>query len=287
MTVFMLSCMTEKERGRCSMRYSDLHTHTVFSDGVHTMEDMVRAAVERGFASVGISDHSYTHFDLRYCIRQERLPEYHAELRRLKDAYAGRIQIYAGLEYDGYSELEDRYLYDYLIGDCHYIKVGDRYFSVDHAAEEQRKTVDEWFGGDSLAYCRAYFDTYVERTRLHRPDVLGHFDLPVKFGLVDEETPAYRRMATEALLACLEVTPIVELNTGAMARGLRNDPYPHLFLLREILHHGGRVLLSSDAHRCENLGFRFEDGLALLRGMGFRSVAMLRHSGFEDVEIEA
>jgi len=269
------------------MRYSDLHTHTVFSDGVHTMEDMVRAAVERGFASVGISDHSYTHFDLRYCIRQERLPEYHAELRRLKDAYAGRIQIYAGLEYDGYSELEDRYLYDYLIGDCHYIKVGDRYFSVDHAAEEQRKTVDEWFGGDSLAYCRAYFDTYVERTRLHRPDVLGHFDLPVKFGLVDEETPAYRRMATEALLACLEVTPIVELNTGAMARGLRNDPYPHLFLLREILHHGGRVLLSSDAHRCENLGFRFEDGLALLRGMGFRSVAMLRHSGFEDVEIEA
>jgi len=287
LTVFMLSCMTEKERGRCSMRYSDLHTHTVFSDGVHTMEDMVRAAVERGFASVGISDHSYTHFDLRYCIRQERLPEYHAELRRLKDAYAGRIQIYAGLEYDGYSELEDRYLYDYLIGDCHYIKVGGRYFSVDHASEEQRKTVDEWFGGDSLAYCRAYFDTYVERTRLHRPDVLGHFDLPVKFGLVDEETPAYRRMATEALLACLEVTPIVELNTGAMARGLRNDPYPHLFLLREILHHGGRVLLSSDAHRCENLGFRFEDGLALLRGMGFRSVAMLRHSGFEDVEIEA
>lgn len=286
MAGFVLSCMTEKGRGRCSMWYSDLHTHTVFSDGVHTMEDMVRAAVERGFASVGISDHSYTHFDLRYCIRQERLTEYHAELRRLKDAYAGRIEIYAGLEYDGYSELENRNFYDYLIGDCHYVKVGDRYFSVDHAAEEQKKTVDEWFGGDPLAYCRAYFDTVVERTWLHRPDVLGHFDLPVKFGLVDEEDPAYRHMAAEALLACLEVTPVVELNTGAMARGLRSRPYPHIFLLREILHHGGRVVLSSDAHRRENLGFGFDAGLALLREAGFRSVAVLRRSAFEDVGIE-
>ena len=45
------------------MRYSDLHTHTVFSDGANTMEEMVRAAVERNFVSIGISDHSYTAFD--------------------------------------------------------------------------------------------------------------------------------------------------------------------------------------------------------------------------------
>jgi len=283
---FVLICTVEKEGGH-PMQYSDLHTHTVFSDGVHTMEDMVRAAAERGFASVGISDHSYTPFDLRYCIRNERLPDYHAELRRLKRAYADRIEVYAGLEYDGYSELEDRQLYDYLIGDCHYIRVGEHYFSVDHAADEQKRTIDEWFGGDPLAYCRAYFDTVVECTYRHRPDVLGHFDLPVKFGLVNEEDPAYRRMAADALLACLEVTPIVELNTGAMARGLRNTPYPHLFLLRELLSHGGRILLSSDAHCRENVGFRFADGVALLREAGFRGTAVLRRGVFEDVEIEA
>ena len=126
----------------------------------------------------------------------------------------------------------------------------------------------------------------MESTRLHRPDVLGHFDLPVKFGLVDEEDLTYRCMAAEALLACLEVTPIVELNTGAMARGLRGSPYPHRFLLREILQHGGRMILSSDAHRRENLGFRFDDGLVLLRETGFRSVAVLHRGSFEDVGIE-
>ena len=70
------------------MRYSDLHTHTVFSDGICTMEEMVRAAAEKGLISIGISDHSYTDFDLRYCIREEQLPAYHAQLQRLKAAYA-------------------------------------------------------------------------------------------------------------------------------------------------------------------------------------------------------
>ena len=268
------------------MRYSDLHIHTVFSDGAHTMEEMVLAAIDKGFVSIGISDHSYTSFDLRYCIRPERFPAYHEELLRLKREYADRIEVYAGLEYDGWSELPDRDLYDYLIGDCHYIKIGDSYFSVDHAAAEQKAALDEWFGGDPLAYCRAYFETYVERTRIHRPDVLGHFDLPVKFGLVDEDDPAYRRMAADAMLACLEVTPIVELNTGAIARGLRKKPYPDFCLLREILRHGGRVVLGSDAHRRENLGFWFADALELLREVGFRSVAVLRHGVFEDAGME-
>lgn len=268
------------------MRYSDLHTHTVFSDGKYTMEEMVRAAIDRGLVSIGISDHSYTDFDLRYCIRPENIPAYHAELRRLKEAYSGRIEICAGLEYDGYSDLPHRDLYDYVIGDCHYVKTWDGYHSVDHAKDEQLAAIKAYFGGDAIAYSRAYFDTYVERTRLHRPDVLGHFDLTAKFGFVSEDDPAYRRMATEALLAALEVTPIVELNTGAIARGIRTTPYPNPFLLREILLHGGRVTLCSDAHTTENLAFGFDDAAALLKEIGFRSIAVLRGGKFEDAGIE-
>lgn len=268
------------------MRYSDLHTHTVFSDGIHTMEAMVRAAMDRGFLSIGISDHSYTDFDLRYCIREERLTEYHAEIRRLKALYGDRIEVYAGLEYDGYTELKDRHLYDYLIGDCHYIKTWDGYHSVDHAKDEQWAAIEAYFGGDPIAYSRAYFETYVERTRLHRPDILGHFDLSAKFGFVNEEDTAYRDMAVEAMLACLEVTSVVEMNTGAIARNVRTAPYPHPFLLREILSHGGKIVLSSDAHRTENLGFWFHEALQLLEAVGFRSIVVLHHGKFEEVGIE-
>ena len=268
------------------MRYSDLHTHTVFSDGVHTMEEMVRAAVEKDFVSIGISDHSYTPFDRTYCMRKEQIDAYHGELCRLKEAYAGQIEVYAGLECDGYTELTDRERYDYIIGDCHYIQLGGVYFSVDHAREGQEETLRQWFAGDPLAYARAYFDTYVERMRICRPDILGHFDLAAKFGFMPEENPVYRDMAVDALLAVLEVTPVVEVNTGAVARGIRKEMYPNRFLLREILLHGGRVLLSGDAHRCETLGFAFDDARELLREIGFRSVTMLRQGAFQDVGMD-
>ena len=267
------------------MRYSDLHVHTTFSDGIHTPEEIVQEAIRRNFLSIGISDHSYTAFDLRYCIREERLPDYHAEIRRLKEKYDGQIEIYTGLEYDGYTELKDRHLYDYLIGDCHYVKTFDGYHSVDHAKDEQWAAIEAYFGSDPLAYSRAYFDTYVERTRLHKPDILGHFDLSAKFGFVDETDPAYRHAATEAMLACLEVTPIVEMNTGAISRKVRAVPYPADFLLPEILAHGGKIVITSDAHRFENLSYYFDESVELLRSAGFKSVVMLHHGQFEEFGI--
>ncbi|MGL5677305.1 MAG: PHP domain-containing protein [Cellulosilyticaceae bacterium] len=39
------------------MKYSDLHNHTVWSDGDHTIADVIGRAVESGLGQVGISDH--------------------------------------------------------------------------------------------------------------------------------------------------------------------------------------------------------------------------------------
>jgi DNA polymerase (family X) len=39
----------------------DLHSHTIASDGHHTIGEMARAALERGYEYLGITDHSATH----------------------------------------------------------------------------------------------------------------------------------------------------------------------------------------------------------------------------------
>lgn len=265
------------------MEVCDLHVHTVWSDGKNTMEEQVEQALARGFAAIGFSDHSYTDFDLRYCMKPEQEEGYHREITRLKRAYEGRIEVYAGLEYDGYTDLTGRERYDYLIGDCHYIKTADGYFSVDHAKDEQWAAIRDQFGGDALAYARAYFDTYVARTCLHRPDILGHFDLCAKFGFMPEESPAYRDLAAQALLACLEVTPIVELNTGAIARGARTLPYPAPYLWTLLREHRGKLILSSDAHQRENLGFWFGQAVQQLKAAGFDSMILLRKGQFEEI----
>lgn len=267
------------------MKYSDLHTHTTFSDGVHSIEEMVQGAIQKNMVSVGFSDHSFTAFDLRYCMKQDHLQCYLEEIRRVKALYRDQIEVYAGLEYDGYSELEDRSAFDYLIGDCHYIKTWDGYHSVDHAKDEQWYAIETYFDRDPMAYARAYYETYVARTIAHRPDILGHFDVVTKHGFVDGQRSDYRDLAAEALIACLEITPIVEINTGPVVRKWRNNPFPNTFLMKEILNHGGKIIFSSDSHRTDTLAGWFDGARELAKSIGFKSMMLLRNGMFEEVGI--
>ena len=267
------------------MRYSNLHTHTTYSDGQHSIEENILSAIAKNMVSLGFSDHSCTDFDLRYCMQPEKVTEYIAEVRFMQKKYADQIEIYLGVECDGYTNLKNRHLYDYILGDCHYIKMGENYLPVDDAKADQHKFIKEYFGGDKLAYAKAYYRTYAERTAANKPDVLGHFDLLTKFSLFDEWSAEYRKAATEALVASLEVTPIIELNTGAICRGLRAVPYPADFLLKEVLAHNGKVVLCSDSHHKDNLDFYFDQSTAFLKSLGFKSVVQLHKGKFEEVGI--
>ena len=267
------------------MRYSNLHTHTTFSDGAHTIEDNILSAISKNMISLGFSDHSCTDFDLRYCMQPDMVDRYISEVRHLQKKYEKQIEIYLGVECDGYTQLKNRHLYDYVLGDCHYIKMGEDYLPVDDAKEDQLRFIKEYFGDDKMAYVKAYYATYAERTAVNRPDVLGHFDLLTKFSLFDESCEAYRKTATEALVASLEVTPIIELNTGAICRKLRTTPYPADFLLKEVLAHNGKVTLCSDSHHKDNLDFYYDQSVQLLKSVGFKSVVQLCKNKFEEVEL--
>lgn len=267
------------------MRYSNIHTHTVFSDGRYTPEENVLEAIKRNMISIGFSDHSYTEFDLRFGIRPQNTAAYVREIRRLQKKYKDELEIYLGLELDGFSKLENRELYDYIIGDCHYIKIGDEYFTVDDSGQEQQQVIDRYFGGNPLGYAKAYFDVYTQKTIENKPDILGHFDLVAKFGLMDEESSAYRNMAAEALISCLEITPFIEVNTGPVCRRVRKVPYPTEFILKEILARGGKVLLSSDSHETENMEFYFDETVELFKSVGFKSIVQLHKGGFGEIEI--
>ena len=268
------------------MILSNLHTHTVFSDGKQTPRENVEAALARGFASIGISDHGYTHFDLRYCMKKEAVDTYIETLRALKEEYAGRIEVYLGLEYDGYTDLEKRERFDYLIGDCHYVKTSGGYFSVDHCFEGHTALCNDWFDGDYIAFAKAYYEGYTERMLAVRPEVLGHFDLVTKFGMIDEASPVYLGYAKEALVACLSVTPFVELNTGLIARGYRTVTCPAPYLWKEVVAHGGKFVLASDSHDIANLDFYFKECAALLKQNGIRSVAVLKNGAFQEVGLD-
>ncbi|MBQ5866103.1 MAG: PHP domain-containing protein, partial [Oscillospiraceae bacterium] len=60
-----------------------LHTHSVLCDGKDTLEEMVQAAIEKGFDSIGFSGHSFMDIYAEFSMSEEDVKVYKAEIARL------------------------------------------------------------------------------------------------------------------------------------------------------------------------------------------------------------
>lgn len=72
----------------------DFHTHTRHSHGKGSIEDNVKAAIDRGLVAVAISDHGVSK-------RFNGIPDmdaYLREIEEIRDKYAGKIKVYSGYE---------------------------------------------------------------------------------------------------------------------------------------------------------------------------------------------
>ena len=233
---------------------TDLHVHTSFSDGKNSPEEMVLAAISKGMKRLGISDHSYTFFDEDYCFPKARIGEYRTCIAALKEKYAGQIEILCGIEQDVFSA-ESTEGYDYVIGSAHYIHVNGEYISIDHREDILLDAADRHFGGDLIALSEEYWRTVGETLVRTGADIVGHLDLITKFNeggkLFDESDPRYRAAAFAAVDKLLAAGKPFEINTGAISRGYRTEPYPAAFLREYIEKNGGSLIYSSDSHSAE------------------------------------
>lgn len=258
---------------------TNFHTHTNFCDGKNTPEEVVLAAIEKGFSTIGFSGHGYTPFDDRYCMADT--PAYIAEIRRLKPLYADQIQILLGVEEDAHYPL-DKSNYDYSIGSSHYFLLNGKYYPIDSGYDYFREWITAW-DYNIPRLTENYYSHFCDYLRREKPTIIGHFDLITKFDEKYEhlflENPEYNALAEKYTAIALESGSIFELNTGAISRGYRNTPYPAPNLLRLIKNAGSSVILSSDSHSVDTLDFGFADARLLLKDEGFQYVYSLTKDG--------
>lgn len=261
------------------MIWQNLHAHCTFDDGRNTPEEMVRVSLEAGLGSVGLSLHSPLPFESAWTASQEAVPAFLKEMRRLRDAYAEKIGVYAGIEWDVLSPAEDLPLFDYVIGSVHHLPVGDRYPTVDDSEQTTMAFLERHFGQNADAAAQMYYGELEKVALEPETDIVGHFDLLTKFNerrcFFDEESPAYRRAALRAMEALVAAGKIFEVNTGAISRGYRSTPYPSRAMLCALAGMGGRVILSADAHDVRSVATHFEQAEALIRACGFREIWQL------------
>ena len=273
---------------RCDIQ--NLHTHTIYSDGANTPEEMVLAAIEKGFDSIGFSEHSYIKEIPGKWLMPEKMPEYLAQLDMLKEKYADKIKIFKGIEYDSMSTFSTEN-FDYVIGNVHYCPLIDGTFMPYTSKRyEGKEKILSYYEMDAIAYTRDYYERFTRSMYERKIDIVGHIDTLTKFSKtfgISEffETKEYRDIALDALRVVKSKCDLFEVNVANISRGIRTCPNPAPFLIRELKALGARVLVTADAHNTDMLDKSIDTGLEILLECGFNTIWVYTENGFKEQKI--
>lgn len=267
---------------------ADFHTHTTYCDGAGTPREMVEAAYQMGYTDFGVSGHAdFSFCDPGFGMSDEKLAAYKRELEELREEFRGRMNIYIGIELDGLGPVQKA---EYAIGSTHCVEKDGEIVCVDDTEEKLEDAVLRLWKGDWYAFAADYFKTEAKVYERTGCDFVGHFDLLTKFNEgfchFDETKDAYLEPALAAMKRLNDRGLPFEINTGALSRGYRTQPYPSRILLKELCAMGGRIMINSDSHSPKTIGFQFDSARKLALECGFkRACVLVPGGGFREVPL--
>ncbi|MDR2573526.1 MAG: histidinol-phosphatase [Desulfovibrio sp.] len=265
----------------------DLHIHTCYSHGKDTPADMYAAALERGLALVGFSEHSprphgfdYTREYREHLTRH--LPDYEREVLALKAApregVNGICNVLYGMEMDWLDGQEEFTRaackardFDYLLGSVHFIG----HWGFDDGAGSWEGLSQE----ECEAHYTAYFAAWETMARSGLFSTAAHPDLVKIFSVgqfhVWLDKPQSRTILRRALLVLKEAGMSMEISSAGLRKPCAEIyPAPQIMTMAAELELP--VSFASDAHRGEDVAGDFLRLAAYARSFGFS-----RHVFFE------
>lgn len=259
---------------------SNYHTHSTYCDGKNTLEEMVLAAIEKGFTEIGFSGHAPSSAYFSWEIKLDKLNKYKSEVNFLKKKYADKIKIFLGLEMDYYSPVELADGCDYTIGSVHIIKKGDDFLEIDNSKQIQIDDVNKYYNGDFYAYVEDYYALVADIVAQTKCDIIGHFDLVTKFNELGDlfgiKHPRYEKAMKNALDALIKTRVPFEINTGAISRGYRTESYPEKSILDCIGSAGIPFVINSDTHNVNTIDCNLTLEQERLDKLGYKYLTTLK-----------
>jgi histidinol-phosphatase (PHP family) len=245
---------------------ADYHMHTpLCRHATGEPGEYAAAALRAGLVEIGFSDHSpmkRDDFD-NWRMSLDQLDEYVEKVRRAQRDFPGLV-IKLGLETDYLPGQEDwvrelaaRYPWDYFIGSVHYVSGG---WDIDNPARLSR-----WTGLDVYEVWTDYFERLTLAASSGLFHIIGHADLPKKFGHRPDRdcAPLYERF----LKGALKGGAALELNTAGLRKECR-EIYPVPELVRLAAVKGVPITFGSDAHAPADVAKDFEAALRLAKESG-------------------
>lgn len=245
----------------------DYHMHTPLCQHASGLPTQYAArALALGFTEIGFSDHSpmaRDHFD-NWRMNQDQLDHY-VELVQQARLDHPNLVIRLALEVDFIPGHEDwirhlaaRHPWDYFIGSVHYVS--------DSWAIDDPATLDRWRERDPFEVWTDYFERLTQAAASGLFEIIGHPDLPKKFGLQPPRdiAPLFERF----LDAVLSTGSAIELNTAGLRKAC-HEIYPAPSLVRMAHARSVPITFGSDAHDTVEVGMGFSDAIQLARSAGY------------------
>lgn len=254
---------------------ADYHTHNYLCrHAVGTLTEYAAAAEQIGVAEIGFSDHApmaeNDYDDWRMELSQ--LEIYKQMLAQAKADHP-RLTIRAGLEVDyiqGHEpwikKLASLYNWDYLIGSVHYLE--DRGWDIDNP--EKRHL---WLKNAPNTVWKRYFEILTQAADSGLFNIIGHCDLPKKFGnrptCSNEEIISWIR---PFLKAAARTQTAIEINTSGWEKDCR-EQYPSHPILKTAFEENVPLTFGSDSHAPGEVGRHFSKAVELAKSVGYTQTA--------------
>ena len=269
---------------------ADLHTHTMYSHGKHSVRAMFEAGQERGLTVQGFSEHSPRPAGYDYPVEyREKLrasfPDYVHEVQALaEEQYQARgTTILLGMEQDWLEderefmlELSSAYEFDYIIGGIHFLG----HWGFDWSAEE-------WAGLSASELDDIYSRYYKTMKRMAMSGlfrIVAHPDL-IKIFTVEAfhawlAQPPHQDLVADTLSAVRDAGMAMEISSAGLRKPC-HEIYPGPAILQLAARLGVPITFASDAHSTGDVAASFDVLAAYAAGAGYRdSLVFQRHAVF-------
>lgn len=279
------------------MKYiSNIHTHTTYCDGKNTIEENILMAINKGFISIGFSGHSHFDYDISSMSVANTI-KYLEDIKKYKEIYKDKIEVYAGIEGDYYSNLsKDTDIemgLDYRIGSVHFIEDDEgNYYPIDNSEDKFIYALN--YFSDIKEIAKRYYNNIIKMIKTQKPDIIGHLDLIRKYNKNNKYFNVYDKwhidLIDNVLLAIKDYNKnnglmMIEINTGKVKEDNLKAYYPNDLTIKRILELDIPIIVNTDCHVADKLDNYYIDMINILREFGFSSVKMLINNNFIDVEI--
>jgi histidinol-phosphatase (PHP family) len=252
----------------------DSHLHTpLCHHAVGLPLEYALAARQAGLHGICFTEHMPLpqDADAHLRLRWNELETYRAMIAQI---YAPPLEVRCGLEMDfipgieGFSsKLLKDFAWDYIIGSVHRVDALG-YGIAPHPDDLQ-------------SYWRRYYELVALAAGSGLYDSIGHLDLPKRWVA---PPPNHLELLLPALEAIADAGLALDFNTSGW-RGTVGEPHPPLEVLCEAHKRQIPLVLGSDAHAPEHVGWGFAQAVALAKEAGYSQVVAFQERRLEVFKI--